>query len=144
MWPSALVCIWGHSQALSERDSFKTENRLKMGGESGPRSVNQEQHTQPSQELCGGLCGATEWGPGLRGWGMSGQDPEGYVQCCQMSMPGRGPRVLKSLTQRQTLRQLGTLQPGTHLIATASQAVEAQLTRESSFSKMFPSCVLTD
>ena len=36
------------------------ENRLKMGGESGPRSVNQELHTLPAQELCGGLCGATE------------------------------------------------------------------------------------
>ena len=36
------------------------ENRLKMGGESGPRSVKQELHTQAAQELCGGLCGATE------------------------------------------------------------------------------------
>ena len=36
------------------------ENKLKMGGEYGPRSVNQELHTQPAQEQCGGLCGATE------------------------------------------------------------------------------------
>ena len=91
MWPSALVCIWRHWQALRERDSFRTENRLKMGGESGPRSVNQELHTQPAQGLCGGLCGATEWGPGLSGWRLSGQDTNGYVQGCQLSIPGRDP-----------------------------------------------------
>ena len=28
------------------------ENRLKMGGESGPRSVKQELHTQLAQEGC--------------------------------------------------------------------------------------------
>ena len=50
----------GTLTAFEARDSFRTENRLKMGGESGPRSVNQELHTQPAQELCGGLCGATE------------------------------------------------------------------------------------
>ena len=36
------------------------EDRLKMGGESGPRSVNSELHTQLAWELCGGLCGAIE------------------------------------------------------------------------------------
>ena len=36
------------------------ENRWETGGESGPRSVNSELHTQPAGELCGGLCGATE------------------------------------------------------------------------------------
>ena len=75
---------------------------------------------------------------------MSSQDPEGYVQGCQLSVPGRGPRVVQSLPRRQTLRELGTLQPGTHLLATASQPVEAHLTGESSFSRMFSSCILTD
>ena len=36
------------------------ENWWEMGGESGPRSVNPELHTQPARELCGGLCGAIE------------------------------------------------------------------------------------
>ena len=75
---------------------------------------------------------------------MSGQDPEGYVQGCQLSIPGRGPRVVKSLPQWQTLRELGTLQLGTHLLATAPQSVGAHLTGESSFRRMFSSCVLTD
>ena len=75
---------------------------------------------------------------------MSGQDPEGYVQGCQLSIPGRGPRVVKSLPRQQTLRELGTLQPATHLLATASQPVEAHLTGESSFRRMFTSCVFTD
>ena len=35
------------------------QNRWEMGGESGPRSVKSELHTQPAQELGGGLCGAT-------------------------------------------------------------------------------------
>ena len=75
---------------------------------------------------------------------MSGQDPEGYVQGCQLSIPGRGPRVVKSLPRWQTLREFGTLQPGTHLLATAPQPVGAHLTGESSFRRMFFSCVLTD
>ena len=75
---------------------------------------------------------------------MSGQDPEGYVQGCQLSIPGRGPRVVKSLLRWQTLREFGTLQPGTHLLATAPQPVGAHLTGESSFRRMFFSCVLTD
>ena len=75
---------------------------------------------------------------------MSGQDPEGYVPGCQMAILGRGPQVVKSLPQWQTLRELGTLQPGTHLLATAPHSVGAQLTGQSSFSRMFSSCVLTD
>ena len=72
------------------------------------------------------------------------QDPERYVQGCQLSIPGRGPRVVKSLPRRQTLRELGTLQPGTHLLATVPQPVGAHLTGDSSFSRMLSSCVLTD
>ena len=49
----------GHRQALRDRDSSRTENRWETGGESGPRSVNSELHTQPNRELCGRLCGAT-------------------------------------------------------------------------------------
>ena len=75
---------------------------------------------------------------------MSGQDPEGYVQGCQLSIPVRGPRVVKSFPRQQTLRGLGTLQPGTHLLAIVPQPVGAHLTGESSFSRMFSSCVLTD
>ena len=75
---------------------------------------------------------------------MRGQDAEGYVQGCQLSIPGRGPRVVKSLPRWQTLRELGTLQPGTHLLATVPQPVGAHLTGESSFRRMFSSCVLTD
>ena len=30
-----------------------------MGGETGPRSVSSELHTDPTQDLCGGLCGVT-------------------------------------------------------------------------------------
>ena len=44
----------------------------------------------------------------------------------------------------QTLRELGTLQPGTHLLATVPHPVWAHLTGESSFRRMFSSCVLTD
>ena len=72
------------------------------------------------------------------------QDTEGYVQGCQLSIPGRGPWVVKSLPQRQTLRELETLQPGTHLLATLPQKVWADLTGESSFRRMFSSCVSTD
>ena len=36
------------------------ENQCETGGESGPRSFNSELHTQPAQELCGGLLGAIE------------------------------------------------------------------------------------
>ena len=72
------------------------------------------------------------------------QDTEGYVQGCQLSIPGRGPWVVKSLPQRQTLRELETLQPGTQLLATVPQKVWADLTGESSFRRMFSSCVLTD
>ena len=75
---------------------------------------------------------------------MRGQDPEGYVQGRQLSIPGTGTRVVKSLPQWQTLRELGTLQPGTHLLATVPQPVGAHLTGESSFRRMFSSCVLTD
>ena len=75
---------------------------------------------------------------------MRGQDAEGYVQGCQLSISGSGPRVVKSLPRRQTLRELGTLQPGTHLLATGPQPVGAHLTGESSFRRMFFSCVLTD
>ena len=72
------------------------------------------------------------------------QDTEGYLQGCQLSIPARGPWVGKSLPQRQTLRELATLQPGTHLLATLPQKVWAHLTGESSFRRMFSSCVLTD
>ena len=75
---------------------------------------------------------------------MRGQDPEGYVQGCQLSIPGRGLWVVKSLPQRQTLRELGTLQPGTHLLATVPQPVGPHLTGDSSFRRMLYSCVLTD
>ena len=75
---------------------------------------------------------------------MSGQDPEGYVQGYQLSIPVRGPRVVKSFPQQQTLRELGPLQPATHLLVTAPQPVGAHLTGESSFRRMFSSCVLTD
>ena len=74
----------------------------------GPR-LSTQSCTQPAQELCGGLCGATVWGPGLHRWGMSGQDPEGYVQGCQLSIQWRGPRVVKSLPRWETLTELGTL-----------------------------------
>ena len=30
------------------------------GGESGPRSVNSDLHTQPAREVCGGLCGTVD------------------------------------------------------------------------------------
>ena len=43
------------------------ENRWEMGGESGPRSVKSELHTQPVQELCGGLCVAQLPGTGEPG-----------------------------------------------------------------------------
>ena len=43
-----------------ERKGLIQENRWETGGESGPRSVNSELHTQPARELCGGLCGAIE------------------------------------------------------------------------------------
>ena len=75
---------------------------------------------------------------------MRGQDPEGYVQGCQLSINGRDPQVVKSLPRRYTLRELGTLKPGTHLLATVPQPVGAHLTGESSFRRMFSSCVLTD
>ena len=39
---------------------------------------------------------------------MSGQNPEGYVQGCQLSIHGRGPQVVKSLPRWQTLRKLET------------------------------------
>ena len=75
---------------------------------------------------------------------MRGQDPEGYVQGCQLSIPGTGPQVVKSLPRRQTLRELGTQQPGTHLLATVPQPVWAHLVGESSSRRMFSSCVSTD
>ena len=75
---------------------------------------------------------------------MRGQDAEGYVQGCQLSIPGRGPPLVKTLTRRQTLRELRTLQPGTNLPATVPQPVWAHLTGESSFRRMLSSCVLTD
>ena len=75
---------------------------------------------------------------------MRGQDPEGYVHGCQLSIPGRGPWVVKSLPRRQIPRELGTQQPGTHLLATVPQPVGAHLPRESSFRRIFSSCVLTD
>ena len=40
-------------------------------------------------------------------------------------------------------KRLGTLQQGTHLLATVSLPVEAHLTGESSFRRMFSSCVFT-
>ena len=52
--------------------------------------------------------------------------------------------MVKSLPRWQTLRELRTLQSGTHLLATAPQPVGARLTGDSSFSRMFSSCVLTD
>ena len=54
MQASSRVGRWGHRQALRGKDSFRMENRYETGSESGPRSVNQELHTQPAQELCGG------------------------------------------------------------------------------------------
>ena len=75
---------------------------------------------------------------------MRGQDPEAYEQGCQLSINGRDPREVKSLPRRHTLRELGTLQPGTHLLPTVPQPVGAHLTGESSFRRMFSSCVLTD
>ena len=75
---------------------------------------------------------------------MRGQYPEGYVQGCQLSIPGRGPWVMNSLPRRHTLRELRTLQPGTHLLATVPQPVGVHLTDESSFRRMFSSCVLND
>ena len=75
---------------------------------------------------------------------MRGQDPEGYVQGCQLSINGIDPQVVKSLPRRQNLCELATLQPGTHLLATVPQPVGAHLTGESSFRRMFSSCVLTD
>ena len=62
----------------------------------------------------------------------------------ELSVPRRDPRVVKSLPRRQTLRELGTLQPGTHLLATVPQPVGAHFTGDSSFRRMFSSCVLTD
>ena len=75
---------------------------------------------------------------------MRGQDPEGYVQGCQLSINRRDPRVVNSLPRRQTLRELGTMQPGRQLLATVPQPVGAHLTGESSFRRMFSTCVLTD
>ena len=66
------------------------------------------------------------------------------MQGCQLSIQGRGPWVVKSLPRWQTLMELGTLQPAIHLLATAPQPVGAHLTGESSFRRMFSSCVLTD
>lgn len=60
MQASSRVGIWGHRQALRDKDSSRMENRYETGGRSGPRSVNSELHTQPARELRGGLCGATE------------------------------------------------------------------------------------
>ena len=54
MWASAQECRWGQQKALRERDSFSTENRLEMGGECGPISVNSELHTQPDRECLQG------------------------------------------------------------------------------------------
>ena len=59
MKASSRVGMWGHREALRDQDSSRMEKRDEMGGESGPRSVNSELHTQPARELCGGLCGAT-------------------------------------------------------------------------------------
>ena len=75
---------------------------------------------------------------------MRGEDPEGYVLGCQLSVRGRDPRVVKSLPRRQTLRQLGPLQPGRQLLATVPQPFGAHLTGDSSFRSMFSSCVLID
>ena len=75
---------------------------------------------------------------------MSGRDPEGYVQGCQLSIQGRGPRVVKSIPRWQTLGKLGNLKPGTHLLIRAPQPVGAYLAGESSSSRMFSSCVSTD
>ena len=65
------------------------------------------------------------------------------MQGCQLSIPGRGPRVVKSLPRRQNLCELGTLQPGTHLLARVPQPVGAHLAGESSSRRMFSSCVST-
>ena len=75
---------------------------------------------------------------------MRGQDPEAFGQGCKLSINGRDPRVVKSLPCWNTLRELGTLQTGTHLLATVPQPVGAHFTGESSFRRMFSSCVLTD
>ena len=60
MQASSRVGMWGHRQALRDKGSSRMEDRYEMGGESGPRSVNSELHTESAQDLCGGLCGATE------------------------------------------------------------------------------------
>ena len=50
----------GSLTGFERKGLIQMEDGWETGGESGPRSVNQELHTQPAQELCGGLCGATE------------------------------------------------------------------------------------
>ena len=75
---------------------------------------------------------------------MSSQNPEGCVQGCQLSIPGRGPWVVKSLPRWQTLRNLGNLSPGTHLLATVPLPVGAHLAGESSSRRIVSSCVSTD
>ena len=119
------------------------ENRWETRGESGPRYVRSELHTQPAQELGGGLCSGTVWGPGLHGSGMSSHDPVGYMQGCQLSIQGRVPQVVKSLSRWQTLREIWTLLPGTHPLERVPQPVGAHLAGESSSRRMFSSCVST-
>ena len=46
--------------AFERKGLIQDGEQVENGGESGRRSVNQELHTQLAQELCGGLCGATE------------------------------------------------------------------------------------
>ena len=60
MQASSRVGRWGHRQPLRDKDASRMETMYEMAGESGPRSVNSELHTQPAQELCGALCGAIE------------------------------------------------------------------------------------
>ena len=61
------------------------------------------------------------------------------MQGCQLSIQGRVPRVVKSLPQWQTLTELETLKPGTHLLETVPQPVGAHLAEESSSRRMFSS-----
>ena len=108
MCASSPECRWDTDRLWETwtHPGWKTGEKLEVS--LGP-GLSTQSCTQPAQELGGGLCGATEWGPGLCGWRMIGQDPEGYVQGCQLSIQGWGPLLVKSLPWWQTLKELGTL-----------------------------------
>ena len=50
----------GTLTAFERKGLIQDGEQVENGGESGPRSVNQELHTHPGQDLCGELAGATE------------------------------------------------------------------------------------